>query len=223
MEEKPMTEIVALLQSIAPLVSKATLRQMSQVIEAMLSMTERITMLGLSRWTEDGGSYRTIQRWYRHPLDWLQIRWVFFRRQLGKVDHEYIVAGDKVVLGKAGKETYGLGRFFSSLQNRVILGLCFFVFSLVDVQKQQSYPLQVAQIVRMEGGVKKKKEMLQKVEKRAKGLPKGSRNKKSEEPTMNPKLLLIQTILQAFLNVLDVALYQPFTGQYRGLGPHPKY
>ncbi len=44
-----MIEIVALLQSIAPLVSKTTLRQMSWIIEAMLSMTGRITMLGLSR------------------------------------------------------------------------------------------------------------------------------------------------------------------------------
>ena len=164
-----MTEIVALLQSIAPLVSKTTLRQMSQVIEAMLSRTGRITMLGLSRWTEDGGSYRTIQRWYHHPLDWLQMRWNFFKRQLWKADHEYILAGDEVVVGKAGKETYGLGRFFSSLQNRVIPSLAFFVFSLVDVQERQSYPLQVAQIVRTEGELgQQKKEKLPKAEKRPK-------------------------------------------------------
>ncbi len=30
----------------------------------MLSMTERVTMLGLSRWAVEGGSYRTIQRFY---------------------------------------------------------------------------------------------------------------------------------------------------------------
>ena len=75
-----MIEIVALLQSIAPLVSKTTLRQMSGIIEAMLSTTGRITMLGLWRWTEDGSSYRTIQRWYHHPLDWMQMRWNFFKR-----------------------------------------------------------------------------------------------------------------------------------------------
>jgi len=38
------------------------LRQMNQIITAMLSMTGRITMLGLSRWAGEGGSYRTIQR-----------------------------------------------------------------------------------------------------------------------------------------------------------------
>jgi len=35
---------------------------MSRVILAMLAMTGRVTMLGLSRWAEAGGSYRSIQR-----------------------------------------------------------------------------------------------------------------------------------------------------------------
>jgi putative transposase len=106
-------------------------------------------------------------------------------------------------VGKAGKETYGLGRFFSSLQNRVIPSIAFFVFSLVDVQERQSYPLQVAQIVRTGGELgQQKKEKLPKAEKRPKGRPKGSRNKKSEKPTLSFELLRIQTILQAFLNVL---------------------
>src|SRR5271157_915855 len=261
MEEKPMTEIVALLQNISPLVSKTTLRQMSRIIEALLSMTGRITMLGLSRWTEEDGSYRTIQRWYHHPLDWLQMRWNFFKRQLWKADHEYILAGDEVVEGKAGKETYGLGRFFSSLQNRVIPSLAFFVFSLVDVQERQSYPLQVAQMVKTEGELdRQKKEKLPKAEKRSVGRPKGGKNKKSEKPTLSSELLRIQAVLQAFLNILigslpvrylvmdghfgnypsawmvlksglqfisklrwDAALYEPFTGPYRGRGPHPKY
>ena len=65
-----MTEILALLQSIAPLISKTTLRQMSQVIFGMLAASGRITMLGLSRWTEKGGSYRTIQRFYSSELAW---------------------------------------------------------------------------------------------------------------------------------------------------------
>src|ERR1700690_1974460 len=210
MEEKPMTEIVALLQNISPLVSKTTLRQMSRIIDALLSMTGRITMLGLSRWTEDGGSYgqranhfRTIQRWYHYPLDWLQMQWIFFMSQLWKTDHEYILAGDEVVEGKAGKETYGLGRFFSSLQNRVIPSLAFFVFSLVDVEERQSYPLQVAQIVKTESELsQQKKEKLPKAEKHRVGRPKGSKNKKSEKPTLSSELVRIQTILHAFLNIL---------------------
>jgi putative transposase len=59
-----MTEVLALLQTIAPLLEKMIFRQMSRVIFGMLVASGRITMLGLSRWTEKGGSYRTIQRFY---------------------------------------------------------------------------------------------------------------------------------------------------------------
>jgi hypothetical protein len=30
------------------------------ICEAMLAMTGRVTMLGIARWTEKGGSYRTL-------------------------------------------------------------------------------------------------------------------------------------------------------------------
>lgn len=256
-----MTEIVALLQSIAPVISTTTLRQLSQVVYGMLISNGRITMLELSRWTEKGGSYRTIQRLYHRPMLWLQIQWILFTSQFHRTDHEYIAAGDEVVFGKAGKETYGLGRFFSSLQNRVIPGLSFFVFSLIDVQQRQSYPIQAVQMVKEPKQQKKKeKEKPSQAKKRAVGRPKGSKNKKKEPPILSPELLRIQPILQAFLAILkgivmvrylvmdghfgnypsawmvlqtglqlvsklrfDAALYEPFTGKYRGRGPHPKY
>ena len=135
-----MPEIVALLQNIAPVVCSTVLKQMSQVIYALLISNGRITMLEVSRWTERGGSYRTIQRWYHTKLVWLQIMWILFTSQLWKASHEYIAAGDEVVFGKAGKESFGLGRFFSSLQQRVIPGLAFFAFSVIDVDERQSYP-----------------------------------------------------------------------------------
>jgi putative transposase len=198
-----MTEIVALLQSIAPVISTTTLRQLSQVVYGMLISNERITMLELSRWTEKGGSYRTIQRLYHRPMLWLQIQWILFTSQFHRTDHEYIAAGDEVVFGKAGKETYGLGRFFSSLQNRVIPGLSFFVFSLIDVQERQSYPIQAVQMVKEPKQQKKKeKERPSHAKKRAVGRPKGSKNKKKEPPILSLELLRIQPILQAFLAIL---------------------
>jgi putative transposase len=198
-----MTEIVALLQSIAPMISTTTLRQLSQVVYGMLISNGRITMLELSRWTEKGGSYRTIQRLYHRPMLWLQIQWILFTSQFHRTDHEYIAAGDEVVFGKAGKETYGLGRFFSSLQNRVIPGLSFFVFSLIDVQERQSYPIQAVQMVKEPKQQKKKeKEKPSYAKKRAVGRPKGSKNKKKEPPILSLELLRIQPILQAFLAIL---------------------
>lgn len=204
-----MTEIVALLQSIAPVISTTTLRQLSQVVYGMLISNGRITMLELSRWTEKGGSYRTIQRLYQTPILWLQIQWILFTSQFHQTDREYIAAGDEVVFGKAGKETYGLGRFFSSLQNRVIPGLSFFVFSLIDVQGRQSYPIQAVQIIKEQKQPKKKKKEKEKptqAKKRPVGRPKGSKNKKKEPPILSPELLRIQPILRAFLAVLKGVL-----------------
>ena len=202
-----MTEIVALLQSIAPVISTTTLRQLSQVVYGMLISNGRITMLELSRWTEKGGSYRTIQRLYHTPILWLQIQWILFTSKFHQPDREYIAAGDEVVFGKAGKETHGLGRFFSSLQNRVIPGLSFFVFSLIDVQARQSYPIQAVQIIKEPKQPKKKeKEKPSKEKKRPVGRPKGSKNRKKEPPILSPELLRIQSILQAFLAVLKGVL-----------------
>jgi len=213
--EKPMTEILALLQNIEPVVSATILQQMSHVIYGMLISNGRITMLEISRWTEAGGSYRTIQRLYHTPLLWLQIQWIFFVSQLQKPNDEYIAAGDEVVFGKAGKETYGIGRFFSSLQNRVIPGLSFFVFSVINVKERQSYPIQVVQMVKEkeENRKKAKKKAIRKercpepVEgKRSVGRPKGSKNKKNEKPRLSPELLRIQPVLQAFLAILKGVL-----------------
>jgi putative transposase len=198
-----MPEIVALLQNIAPVVSATVLKQMSQVIYGLLISNGRITMLEISRWTERGGSYRTIQRWYHSKLLWLQVMWILFTSQVWKAEHDYIAAGDEVVFGKAGKETYGIGRFFSSLQQRVLPGLSFFAFSVIDVNERQSYPIQVVQMVKPAGERKPTgKKKPGKTGKRPRGRPKGSKNKKNEKPNLGPELLRIQPVLQAFLVVL---------------------
>jgi len=41
------------------------MRRLSRIAQAMLSMSGRVTMLGLSRWAGKGGSYRTVQRFSR--------------------------------------------------------------------------------------------------------------------------------------------------------------
>ncbi len=87
-----MSDILALLQSIAPLISKTTLRQLSRVILGLLAMTGRVTMLGISRWAGKGGSYRTVQRLYSTPLPWSEIFCHLFRTLLFQTGDEYILA-----------------------------------------------------------------------------------------------------------------------------------
>jgi putative transposase len=217
-----MPEILALLQNIAPVVSTTILRQLSHVIYGMLISNGRITMLEISRWTEAGGSYRTIQRLYHHSLLWLQIQWTFFTRQLQKSDHEYIAAGDEVVFGKAGTQTYGLGRFFSSLQNQVIPGLSFFTFSVIDVTARQAYPIQAVQMVKAtEKNPQPEKGKSVKAEKRPVGRPKGSKTKKAAQPMLSPELLRIQPVLQAFWAILQGVLVVQYLVMDGHFGNYP--
>ena len=77
-----MIDILALLQHLSPYVDMTTIRQMSRIILAMLAMTGRVTMLGISRWTEEGGSYRTVQRFFHTVIPWAMLFWLFFQRHL---------------------------------------------------------------------------------------------------------------------------------------------
>jgi DDE superfamily endonuclease len=205
-----MTEILALLQNIAPLLGKTIFRQMSQVIFGMLVASGRITMLGLSRWTEKGGSYRTIQRLYQSAISWKVIQWLFFRKCFLKSTAEYIVAGDEVVIGKAGKKTYGLDRFFSGIQQQVIAGLSFFTFSLVNVGEEHSYPMQATQIVKSteeKAASKAKAEAKKKTdEKKKRGRPKGSKNKDKQEVVLNPELVRIQKALPSLWETVGATI-----------------
>jgi putative transposase len=207
-----MTEILALLQNIAPLIEKTTFRQMSQVILGMLVASGRITMLGLSRWTETGGSYRTLQRFYHTVLPWKAIQWLFFRKRFLKSADEYLVAGDEVVVSKAGKATYGLDRFFSGIQQQVIPSVAFFAFSLVNVREEQSYPLQITQTVKSaaEKAARKVKAETKKApktgEQKKPGRPKGSQNKDKQAVVLSAELVRIQAALRNFLETVGATI-----------------
>jgi hypothetical protein len=51
-----MNEIITILNTLSPTFAPLTLKRLSLIVEAMLSMTGRVTMLGLSRWAEKGVS-----------------------------------------------------------------------------------------------------------------------------------------------------------------------
>jgi len=119
-------DIFALLQGLQPDLPVSTLRQFSRIASAMLVLTGRVTMLGISRWAGQGGSYRTVQRFFSTVIPWATLFWVFFRQHLYRTEDVYLLAGDEVVVTKAGKHTDGLDRFFSSLYGKPVPGLSFF-------------------------------------------------------------------------------------------------
>lgn len=107
-------------------------------------------MLNVSRWTGKGGSYRTVYRFFHTVLPWATLFWVFFRQHLFCPTDVYLLAGDEVVVTKAGKQTYGLDRFFSSLYDKSVFGLSFFTLSLVSIQQRKSFPIRIEQVIKTE-------------------------------------------------------------------------
>ncbi len=62
--------ILPFLPCLSNLMSGTTIRQLQIVASAMLCASGRSTQLGISRWTEKGGSYRTVQRFFHTDIDW---------------------------------------------------------------------------------------------------------------------------------------------------------
>ena len=199
---------LACLQCLQPTVPRTTLRQCHRIALAMLVMTGRVTMLGLSRWAGPGGSYRTVQRFFATVIPWATLFWVFFRHQGYRSEDVYLLVGDEVVVTKAGKSTHGLDRFFASLYGKPVPGLAFFTLALVSVQARRSFPLRVEQVVRSdaEKAASKAKAAAKKAKapctKRRPGRPKGSKNTPKANVPLTPELLRITGWLDALLHLI---------------------
>lgn len=202
-----MVSIEALLQCLMVCLDATSLRQLSVIVPALLAMPGRVTMLGISRWTDEGGSYRTVQRFFNVSIHWGKFHWCFVRHALWDGEATYILAGDEVVVTKAGKHTYGLDRFFSSLYKRPVPGLCFFNFSLINTKTRTAHPVLSEQVVReqVEGSnadkkkAKKQEKCKLSKQERKPGRPKGGKNKNKQQPELSPYLRFIQDNLKALL------------------------
>ena len=203
-------DILALLQHLSSCLEKTTIRRMSRIIPAMLAMTGRVTMLGISRWAEEGGSYRTVQRYFHTAIPWVAVFWLFFQHHLLQAGETYLLAGDECVVTKAGKQTHGLDRFFSSLYGKSVPSLAFFALSLVSVSERRSYPMMLEQVVRTaeeKAQAKAKAEAKKKRKTKGKpGRPKGRKNRDKTEVTLTPELTRIQGMVNKLLTLIGHVL-----------------
>ncbi len=185
-------------------VSLTTIRQLSRIVPGLLAMTGRVTMLGIARWSGDGASYRTLQRFFATVLPWATLFWLFFRSHLFEPDDVYLLAGDETIVTKAGKHTPGLDRFFASLAGKPVPGLAFFALSLVSLKHRRSFPIAVEQVVRSaeEKAAAKAKaatKAAKPTHKRKPGRPKGSRTTIKARSELSPELTRIQRQIRALL------------------------
>ena len=98
-----------------------------------------------------------------------------------------------------------LERFFSSLASKPISGLSFFVLSLVSVERRQSFPIQVEQVIKSDIEINNTL-TIKKVkakEKRGRGRPKGSKNKNKAEVVFTSELLLIQKMINSLFKLVS--------------------
>jgi putative transposase len=177
-----------------------TLRQFARIVPALLAMTGRITMLGIARWTGEGASYRTVQRFFATAIPWISVFWLFFRSHLFETDDVYLLAGDETVVSKAGKHTPGLDRFFASLYGKPIPGLAFFALSLVSIKQRRSFPIAVEQVVRTAEQKAATQSIAAKpTTERKPGRPKGKTTKAKTSPELSQELARIQKLLLSLL------------------------
>ena len=188
-------------------VNGTTLKQLGRIVLAVLTMTGRVTMLGISRWTEKGGSYRTVQRLFAKELPWTSMIWTLFRTKLLNRKDEYIIAGDETIVTKSGKETYGIDRFYSSIYSRPVKGLSFWALSLVSVNERKSYPIVVEQRIKNdeEKQANQAKQEAKKSQKKLKGTPgrrKGCQNKDKTQIEWNPELRLLEKMIKCLFDLI---------------------
>ena len=227
-----MPNILSLLRQLQPVLTKTTCRQLYLIVMAILVMPANITQRSIARWADKGGSYRTIHRFFQTNIDWTQVQWILFLLVLYSATGTYILVGDETVLKKAGKSTFGLDRFFSSLAQKPIPAVAFFALALINVSKRQAYTLSVQQVVRTQeekdsAKVKKEKKKTKKSKVAGEiakmGRPKGSKNKNKNEISLSPELMRIFTWTQKLLKIIGKKIplhYFVLDGHF---GNHPSY
>jgi putative transposase len=203
-----MMDTIALFPCLQPPVTAPTRRQLRRIALALLVMTGRLTMLGMARWTGKGGRYRPVQRGCATIIPWAMLFWGFFRHPGHCPDEVSLVAGDAVLVTKAGKTTHGLDRVFSRWYGKPVPGLAFFTLSRVRVQQRRSFPLRVAQVVRSdaEKAASKAKAAAKKphpsTAQRPRGRPKGSKHTNQAAVPLTPECRRVTALLDALRTLM---------------------
>lgn len=205
-----MIDIIAVLHCLdQSSMDRTTLRRLIVIITALLAMTGRITMLGISRWTGEGGSYRTVQRFFNTKIIWHEILVICVQHWFANEDDVFLLAGDETIVTKAGKATHGLDRFYSSIMGKPVPGLAFLAFSLISFKRSQSFVIRMEQLTKGQSSQAEKKSndnqrsKKENKKKRKPGRPKGSKNKNRRDVELSPHLEHVQILLKGTLKLLS--------------------
>lgn len=186
-----MLELHELLNVLSPALG-ANVGIIEEIIKGIYRVSSGgVTMKNISRWTGKGGGYRNIQRFFGQSIDWLALNILLLTSTYASSSSKdsYLIALDEVVESKAGKCTFGVDWFYSSIAGRVIWSVSNHVISLVDTEKEESFVLtheqtEKSKVKPVKKKTKKKKKRKPKKKQRGKaGRPKGSKNKQNVKHT----------------------------------------
>lgn len=154
----PDIQRLLLLQGI---LSVAKIAQLGDFLYSFMCIRYGVSIRSLSRYS--GYSLRTWFRFLKGDYPWAEIRAIFFKKFVYQADRQYLLSIDEVVEGKSRNKTHGIARFWSSILNSPIRGICFFAASIIDVSGRKSYMMATEQVVFTEEDKKKIAEHKQKV------------------------------------------------------------
>ena len=104
------------------------LRRSDIILDSILGISNSVTTLSVARYSSL--NYRTVQRFYAlKDVNWLLVNLLLFKHFIYQKGKTYLLAADKTVKAKAGKQTHCLGRFYSSMAKQVIRSVSFLAIS----------------------------------------------------------------------------------------------
>ena len=125
-----------------PGLSQPQRKFLATLFVTILGLRGRVTFRNLSRYCDY--SERTIARQFRAPLDWPAFHQRVLMTALD-LRSALISAHDASFLPKSGKQTFGLGHFFTGCASRAERGLEISTRAVVDVPRRCAFTLAVAQ------------------------------------------------------------------------------
>lgn len=179
-----MQIITELLNVLSGQFSAINLQHFAIIIDSILGISNSVTTLSVARYSSL--SYRSVQRFYAlKDINWLLVTLFLFKHFIYQKGKSYLFAADETVKGKAGKQTHGLGRFYSSMAKQVIRSISFLAISIIDIEKEESYILGCKQLIvnnldKVNVSPEKKKSK-KKIKTKSKGRPKGSKNNRTAD------------------------------------------
>ncbi|QQS27595.1 MAG: hypothetical protein IPM47_08420 [Sphingobacteriales bacterium] len=107
------------------ILSVAKILQLRDFLYCFMCIRYGVSVRSLCRY-----SNYSVRTWFRFMSEdylWERIRMKLFLKWVYQPEENYIIAIDEVVEGKSRDKTYGLSKFWSSIQKCPIFGICFFV------------------------------------------------------------------------------------------------